>query len=91
MELGINEDIFNLTLNDIQDRMLSMGGRQLSEYGLPQSQAVDNDIFARDYRWEIDYDRDEQRAYPEQIELGDIKIFKMIHHAIFFHNITKYL
>ena len=68
-----------------------MGGRQLSEYGLPQSQAVDNDFFARDYRWEIDYDRDERRAYAEQIELGDIKIFRMIHHAIFFHNITKYL
>ena len=68
-----------------------MGGRQLSEYGLPQSQAVDNDRFAWDYRWEIDYDRVEQRAYAEQIELGDIKIFKMIHHAIFFHNITKYL
>ena len=60
MKLGINEDIFNLTLNDIQDRMLSMGGRQLSEYGLPQSQAVDNDRFARAYHWEIDYDRDEQ-------------------------------
>ena len=68
-----------------------MGGRQLSEYGLPQSQAVDNDFFAQDYHWEKDYDRDEQRAYAEQIELGDINIFKMIHHAIFFHNITEYL
>ena len=33
--------------------MLSMGGRELSEYGLPQPQTVDNDRFARVYRREI--------------------------------------
>ena len=43
-----------------------MGGRQLSEYGLPQPQAVDNDRFAREYHREIDYNRDEQQAYVEQ-------------------------
>jgi len=56
VELGFNEDIFNLALNDLQDRVLSMGGRQLSEYGLPQPQAIDNDRFAREYCQEIDYD-----------------------------------
>ena len=42
-----------------------MGGRELSEYGLPQPQAVDNDRFARLYRREIDYDQGEQQAYVE--------------------------
>ena len=42
-----------------------MGGRELSEYGLPQPQAVDNDRFARVYRREVDYDQGEQQAYIE--------------------------
>ena len=65
MELDFNDDIFNLALKDLQDKVLSMGGRELSEYGLPQPQAVDNDRFARVYRREIDYDQGEQQAYVE--------------------------
>ena len=53
-DLSFNDDIFNLALNDLQDRVLSMGGRELSEYGLPHPQIVDNDRFARVYRREID-------------------------------------
>ena len=64
--LSLNYDIFNLALNDLQDKVLSMGGRELSEYGLPQPQAVDNDRFARVYRREIDYDQGEQQAYVER-------------------------
>ena len=45
-DLDFNGDIFNLALNDLQDKVLSMGGRELSEYGLPQPQAVDSDRFA---------------------------------------------
>ena len=61
-DLELNSNIFNLALNDLQDKVLSMGGRELSEYGLPQPQAVDND---RVYQREIDYDQGEQRAYVE--------------------------
>ena len=64
-EISFNDNIFNLALNDLQDKVLSMGGRELSEYGLPQPQAVDNDRFARVYRREIDYDQGEQQAYVE--------------------------
>ena len=42
-----------------------MGGRELSEYGLPQPQAADNDRFARVYHREIDYNQGEQQAYVE--------------------------
>ena len=35
-----NDDIFNLALNDLQEKVISMGGRQLSEYGLPQPQII---------------------------------------------------
>ena len=67
-DLSFNDDIFNLALNDLQDRVLSMGGRELSEYGLPQPQTVDNDRFARVYVYhrEIDYDQAEQQAFVEQ-------------------------
>ena len=34
--ISFNDNIFNLALNDLQDKVLSMGGRELSEYGLPQ-------------------------------------------------------
>ena len=36
-----------------------MGGRELSEYGFPQPQTVDNDRFARVYHREIDYNQGE--------------------------------
>ena len=65
-DLSFNDDIFNLALNDLQDKVLSMGGRELSEYGLRQPQTVDNDRFARVYRREIDYDQAEQQAFVEQ-------------------------
>ena len=60
-DLNFNDNIFNLALNDLQDKVLSMGGRELSEYGLPQSQAVDNDRFSRVYWREMDYDQGEQQ------------------------------
>ena len=65
LDLSFNDDIFNLALNDLQDKVLSMGGRELSEYGLPQPQAVDSDRFARVYHREIDYNQGEQQAYVE--------------------------
>ena len=43
-----------------------MGGRELTEYGLPQPQAVDSDRFARVYHREIDYNQGEQQAYVER-------------------------
>ena len=65
-DLSFNDDIFNLALNDSQDRVLSMEGRELSEYDLPHPQTVDDDRFARVYRREIDHDQAEQQAFVEQ-------------------------
>ena len=65
-DLSFNDDIFNLALDDLQDKVLSMVDRELSEYGLPQPHTVDNDRFARVYRREIDYDQAEQQAFVEQ-------------------------
>ena len=64
-DLDYSDDIFNLALNDLQDKVLSMGGRELPEYGLPQPQSVDTDRFARVYHREINYDQGEQRTYVE--------------------------
>ena len=70
-DLSFNDDIFNLALNDLQDKVISMGGRELSEYGLPQPRAVDSDRFARVYHREIDYDQGEQQAYVEHNVTAD--------------------
>ena len=51
-DLEFNDDIFNLALNDLQDKVLSIGGRELSEYGLSQPQTVDNDRLAWEYHIE---------------------------------------
>ena len=64
-DLDYSNDIFNLAPNDLQDKVLSMGGRELPEYGLPQPQLVDTDRFARVYHREINYDQGEQRTYVE--------------------------
>ena len=66
VDLDFNDNIFNLAFSDLQDKVLSMGGRELSEYGLPQSQAVDNDRFAMVYHREIDYNQGEQETYVER-------------------------
>ena len=58
--MEVNNDIFNWVLNDLQEKVISMGGRQIFEYGLPK--AVDNDRFAREYCQEISYDRGEQQT-----------------------------
>jgi len=64
-QLEMNGDIFNLALNDLQEKVISMGGRQLSEYDLPHPQLVDNDMFAREHCREINYDQSDQQAYVE--------------------------
>jgi len=43
-----------------------MRGRQLSDYGIPQPLAVNNDRFAREYCHEISYDQGEQQAYVKR-------------------------
>ena len=44
--LEVNDDIFNVALNYLQDKVISMRGRKLSENGLPQPQTID-DRFGR--------------------------------------------
>ena len=58
--IKVNDHMLNLVLNDLREKVISMGGKQLSEYGLLQPQAVDNDRFTREYHREISYDRGEQ-------------------------------
>jgi len=62
-QLEMIDGIFSLALIDPQEKVISMGGGQLSKYGIPQPQLVDNDRFAREYRREIDYDQGDQQAY----------------------------
>ena len=43
-----------------------MAGRELSKYGLPQPQTVDNDIFTMVYHREADNNQGEEKAYVER-------------------------
>ena len=64
VHMEINDDILNLALNDLQEKVISM---ELSEYGLPQPHTVNNDRFVREYRREISYNQGEQQAYQGRI------------------------
>ena len=55
----------DIALNDLLEKVISMGSRQLSEYGLPRPHTMDNNRFARKYRRKISYDQGEQQAYVE--------------------------
>ena len=46
VESDFNDDIFSLALMTYRIKCFSMGGRELSKYGSPQPQAVDNNRFA---------------------------------------------
>ena len=63
-DLNYSNDIFNLALNDLQDKVIFMGGRELSEYGLPQLSQLTM-IGLQGYISEIYYDQDEQRTYVD--------------------------
>ena len=65
-DLSFNDNIFYFGLNNLEDKVLLMGGRELPEYGLPQPQTVDDNRFARVYCREIHHDQVEQQALLEQ-------------------------
>lgn len=56
--MQFNDAIYNIALTDLHDIVISMGGKQLTEYGLPQPQAVDDNMFAQIYRREIEMTRE---------------------------------
>ena len=83
IDLEFDDDIFNLALNDLQDKVLSMGSRKLFEYGLPQPQTEDNDKLARVYRREKDYNQVVQQAYVES------KYYISTYVVITYHNTSS--
>ena len=57
-----------MALTELQDKLYSMGDRQLSSYGLPQPQAVDLQRLSQEYFREINYSVVEQEAYLQSNE-----------------------
>ena len=59
-DLSFTDDMYNQALNDIQDKVLRMGGQELSTYGLPVPAQDAGERLAREYRRETNYHVDEQ-------------------------------
>ena len=66
-ELPFSNEIYNLALIELQSKLYSMGGRELSSYGLPQPQAVNVERLSHEYSKEVNYSIQEQDAYVQVI------------------------
>ena len=64
-ELPFSNEIYNLALIELQNKLYSMGGRELSSYGLPQPQSVDVERLSHEYSREVNYNIQEQEAYVQ--------------------------
>ena len=64
-ELPFSNEIYNLALIELQNKLYSMGGRELSSYGLPQPQSVDVERLSHEYSREVNYSILEQEAYVQ--------------------------
>ena len=56
----MNDLILNQCLCDIEAKVLMMGGKSLSHYGLPNPERVAANHLAREYAQHVSYDRDQQ-------------------------------
>ena len=64
-EMPYSTEIYNLALTELQNKLYSMGGRELSSYGLPQPQVVNLERLSHEYSREINYSIEEQEAYVQ--------------------------
>jgi ATP-dependent DNA helicase PIF1 len=56
-EAGYNEDIYNNALCSLEDKVIMMGGHQLSSYDLPVPERGTEERLSREYFREVDYDQ----------------------------------
>ena len=61
-DLSYTDDMYSQALNDIQDKVLRMGGQELSTYGLPVPPQGAGERLAREYRCETNYHVEEQAS-----------------------------
>ena len=67
-ELPFSIEIYNLALIELQNKLYSMGGRELSSYGLPQPQTVNVERLSHEYSREVNYSIQEQETYVQSNE-----------------------
>jgi hypothetical protein len=57
-EVGYNEEIYNNALCSLEDKVIMMGGHQLSSYDLPTPERGTEERLSREYFREVDYDQE---------------------------------
>ena len=67
-ELPFSNEIYNLALIELQNKLYSMGGRELSSYGLPQPQSMNVERLSLEYSREVNYSIQEQETYVQNNE-----------------------
>ena len=61
-DLTFTDDMYDEALTDLQDKLLSMGGQELSTYGLPVPAQDAGARLTREYHQETNYDAQEQAS-----------------------------
>ena len=66
--MPFSNEIYNLALIELQNKLYSMGGRELSSYGLPQPQLMNVERLSLEYSREVNYSIQEQETYVQNNE-----------------------
>ena len=61
-DLPFSDDMYDQALIDVQEKLLRMGGQELSTYGLPVPAQDAGERLAREYRQETNYNVEEQAS-----------------------------
>jgi hypothetical protein len=85
-DLTFTDDMYNQALNDIQDKVLCMGGQELSTYGLPVPTQNAGERLAREYRRETNYIAEEQglisSTNQENMTVDQLAVFQQFMSAV---------
>ena len=63
-----DESIFNMTLITIEDKIITVGGKKLTDYGLPMPNRNDVNLHDREIAHELSYDTNELDNFVVQHE-----------------------
>jgi ATP-dependent DNA helicase PIF1 len=67
-EAGYNEEVYNNALCSLEDKVIMMGGHQLSSYDLPAPERGTEERHSREYFREVDYDQDQLVAETDNLQ-----------------------
>jgi len=67
-EAGFTEDVYNLALCSLEDKVIMMGGGPLTSYDLPAPERGTEERLEREYFREVDYDHEQLAVEAQDLE-----------------------